>query len=171
MNPMQPTFKRYKIGLIVIIVLMFSVVSLQVGLLVSQHEPWNPLGNYPEQIVTSRVSGINGPAVHTTRKLFVTGTKCNNTDKEVAIRGSTFWQAVNPDGTNTGIIIPGFIGVGIRPPGCITRHFNNLIPLDVVIAVNAGIKLWILSGSDVPVRPSGTGVPHLWRTQPFMIIP
>ena len=161
------------IGFLVLIGLLLTLITaLQVITLATRATPkWNPLGDYQTQIVTSRVAGVKGPAAKLAGSILVTGTKCNALEKAVTVRGSSFWQAVDAKGRNNGVVIPGFIGVGVRPPGCVTHHWKNQIPADVQIAVRGGLARWILAGSDVPIHSQGEGVPRLWITESFQLVP
>ena len=145
------------------------IISAAVILAVSRPAPWNPLGDYPEQKVNSRVPGHEGPAIRVGEKLSVTGTKCARID--VTVRGGSFWQSVDVPGT----FISAGSGIGQRPAKCVTRTFSNPLPLAVEATAGQinGPHQWILTGTETPVRPDGRneGVPRVWKTEPFEVLP
>lgn len=154
--------------------LSLSFLILGVAVVVSVRSPhaWNPLGDYPDQTVSSRVTGVKGPAVRLEDDVVVVGTKCASAS--VRVRGSAFWQSTTPPG----ILVAAGSGVAARPKGCATQTFFNPIPDGVRNAVlrDEPVLHWVITGTETPVRDSGNGrsregVPRAWTTEEFEIIP
>ena len=154
------------LGMIAVGLIVFAVAVI---VAVRAPSPWNPLGDYPEQKVLSRVPGIEGPAVLASDAVTVEGTKCARV--AVRVRGGSFWQSVDVPGT----FVSAGSGVADKSAGCVTRTFVNPIPPAVAQASKGknGPHRWIIAGTETPIRPDGKreGVPRAWATQEFVVIP
>jgi hypothetical protein len=153
-----------------LLVLAAAVVYAEVR----DHPVWSPLGNYPTQTVTSRLPGIEGPAVHIGELVRVVAEKCNTTDAAVDVVGHMFWQAMDPPGS----VIETGAGAGVREVGCVTQEFANPIPAAVQSVISAqhaaGIAQprWRIRGDETPVRDDGDdGRPARWVTENFTVVP
>jgi hypothetical protein len=137
---------------------------------------WDPLGEYPEQSVTSRVAGVEGPAVRLAQivHMNVTATKENLADDDVEVYGETWWRRVEPGG----LIIPGITGWGFRKPGVQSFTFENQLPEDALEDADRRLRrsrrdqvLWRFTGREVPYDDRGrTGKPRHWQTEAFAIV-
>ena len=162
---------RREHGLLAVSLIATSValilISVAVIVALRRPTPWAPLELYADQTVSSRVDGVDGPAVRVDEPLVVTGTKCVKAD--VTVRGSSFWQSVDIPGT----FIPGGSGVADLKAGCTTKTFINPLPAGVIASAATGPRRWILSGTETPVRPNGKseGVPRTWRSEEFEVVP
>ena len=100
-NVEELTAPKQKHGLLAVSLITTSMalilISVAVIVAVFRPAPWNPLGEYADQIVSNRLAGRDGPAVLATDKVIVTGTKCAKTN--VTVRGGAFWQSVDVAGT------------------------------------------------------------------------
>jgi hypothetical protein len=137
-------------------------------------ERWAPLGNYPDQTVTSRVATLEGaPAVQLGgQTVDVTGEKC--ADVEVDVISTVSWKPVDPLG---GGIVVQVEHAGRREAGCVVAQFQNEIPPMVRAAArrqhDRGVEapLWIIRGVEIPVSDDrGRGTPAVWQTEPFAIL-
>lgn len=144
-------------------------------------DPWDPLGDYPIQVITDRVPGITGPAVRLGDPVHSVGRKCNDTDSPVLVSGTRQWQSQRPGGFIAGIER----GNAPRIPGCEKREFWDVPPPDVVAQMQAAISntrgpvVWALNGSETPtgivengqVHAMSNGVPREWTTENFTVVP
>lgn len=134
---------------------------------------WSPLGDYPTQTVTSRIDGIEGPAVRLNSLVEVTAEKCNLSGEPVEVVGRLAWQAMDPPGA----VIETGAGTGVREPGCVTQRFSNPIPAEVRSVISAqhaaGIDepRWRIRGDETPIRDNGSdGRPGRWVTENFTVV-
>lgn len=144
------------LSILALVVLLFSFLHP------IERGEWNPLADYhnPQKVT-------NGPVIHLTDTVNITGTKC--ADAPARVRGTKFWQSEDVHGYT---ILDGY-GVGDRTVGCVTKHYMNVIPAAVAQAVRTGgPKVWHIEGTDTPIRDNGVqGVPRTWVTDPFMLAP
>ena len=153
-------------------VAFFAVASLGLaGVLTAQYvldpNPFDPLGKYPVQQVTSPVV-TNGEAIT------VDATKCSTAPESVTVKGTFYWVSVVPGGYK----VFGGGGVGERVPGCTKFHYTNPMPADMV-AINEhlfgqGIAqvTWRLVGGDIPIDVDGSeGVPRPYHSTSFTVVP
>lgn len=157
---------RWSKVLILIAAVAFSLALLlfAAGFAASRihHKQWNPLGVWAVQAVT------NGPVIHLTDTVNVTGTKCNK--ETVEARGGNQWQQINKPGFPLGASIAGTSGTNTQLKGCHTFHYKNAIPPSVVSYVlTHGTTDWAITGYATPERTSGDGVTRLWRTETFTL--
>jgi hypothetical protein len=139
-----------------------------------QPTPWNPLGDYPTQVVHNRTREIlDSPSAYTDQLLFVTGSKCNATKEPVTVTGTSSWVNIEPGGT----LIHNLDGVDTRAPGCSTKDYRNEILSAVVEATEylyaTGVKkvVWQIQGTDTPIGTDGRkGVPRSWQTDNFTLL-
>jgi len=131
--------------------------------------PYDPLGDYPVQKVTTSIPGVLGPATTTDGVVLVTGTKCNNSRSAVTVRGETAWQSIDPRGG----MVPLGHAIAHRQAGCETRTFANPVPPEVAeITERLGGKvIWRITGTETPLDRHGhEGVPRTWVTENFTVI-
>lgn len=138
--------------------MLIGVAMFVSGVIVaaSETEPWNPLGTYPVQEVTE----VNDVFVHSS------GVKCNDSEKDVDVRGTFGWQRVTP---------PGFAftvgsGTGTRTPGCERFEFDNNIPDEVRAADSPG-AVWRITGTEIPFTDDDEGLARVWTTENFILTP
>lgn len=141
-----------------VVALLGGVAMFIFGAIVaaSEAEPWNPLGAYPAQEITE----VNGVFVHSS------GVKCNDSEKDVDVRGTFGWQRVTP---------PGFAftvgsGTGTRIPGCERFEFDNDIPDEVRAADTPG-AVWRITGTEIPFTSEEEGLVRVWTTENFTLTP
>jgi hypothetical protein len=155
-------------GLAIIAFVISSIVYVNQA---TEKSVWNPLGDYPVQIVDSRVSGIATPALSLNDSLTVRANKCNNTNDPVEIQGRQQWIAVDPAGT----IVPSGSGDNKRLPGCTAITYDNAIPDGVRQRVlqfakeGRNVSIWKITGTETPVKGKVTGEPRYWTTENFTI--
>lgn len=173
--PTPPPIKHRLLNLSAALLLL-SFAVLGVAVLVSVRGPhaWDPLGEYPDQLVLSRVDGVRGPAARLSDGVLVVGTKCVNAN--VQVRGSAFWQSTTPPG----VLVQAGSGVATRRKGCVTENFLNPIPDLVRAAANRTsrpVLRWVITGTETPVRDAGAsgrsreGIPRAWTTEEFELVP
>ena len=122
----------------------------------ADEEPWNPLGEYPVQIVE----------VVSSTRIEVRGTKCNDTSEPVTVYGELSWRRAEPPGFSTDIRS----GSTERIPGCTTQVFLNDIP-EEVLALNRPGDLWAINGTEWPIDENGErGIPRTWTTENFELL-
>lgn len=145
------------------------IISIAVIVALHQPAPWNPLGDYPDQTVLSRVPGHKGPAIKVGGVLSVKGTKCAK--EAVTVRGASFYQSVDVPGT----FVPNGAGIALRVQGCTTKTFSNPLPEAVLATADNpfGAHMWIITGTETPVRDDGKGegIARIWKSEPFEVIP
>jgi hypothetical protein len=158
---------------------------------------WDPLGEFPLQIVTQQpavnlgatpaqvnplVAGesIGGGTTSSTIEFYLdedihsSGVKCVKEDEGVIqVRGTLYWQTTSPPGR----IIKVADGAGSRGPGCQLYNFSNPIPEVVLEEVeklsNEGFETsdWELTGTEIPFKKDGTeGKSRTWTTTTFTLI-
>lgn len=152
-----------------------SVVLSVVAMVKADHDDYDPLGDYPEQIVNSRVPGVEGPAVSAGDALSVTGKKCSNATTTVTVSGYHSWVSVEPPG----IIVEAGRASGVpRDPGCSTSTFTNPMPKGVreriaeLAKAGTATSVWKLAGEECPIPPAGEGVAVCrgWSSEDFTIV-
>lgn len=137
-------------------------------------ETFDPLGDYPTQIVTSRVAGLGAPSARLGETVNVTGTKCNDTDEPVQVTTTQVWVLSVPAGTQVERTTR---GTSTRVPGCTTSDFENPIPPAVAARteqlLRQGIRpLWRITGCDTPIAPDGAdGERRCYESQNFTLLP
>lgn len=145
-----------------------------------QEDHWEPLGEYPVQVVRTNdtyewVAGDQGettiiPATSVSGRILVAGTKC--ADEEVSVIGVVVWQFVEPPGHK----FNDEPGVAVRNPGCETFLYRNEVPPDVRDYALGLIEEEItpvvrIGGIETPSRNGEEGVPVAWTTEPFALLP
>lgn len=144
-----------QVGLAAVSLLLVLLVVLEVAIILGVYDDdeWQPLGPYPVQDVLE----INEAFVR------VVGTKC--AEEDVTVRGTYGWMRVEPPGFSVTL----GEGTGGREAGCHTQEFRNDIP-STVSDLNEPGHVWIILGSETPVRDDGTeGVPLGWQTEEFVL--
>lgn len=163
---------RSSSGLMVMAAVTALVVGISVGFHIFNEDtppPWNPLGEYPIQRVTSRdVTTIDGPSVWLDSHVVVVALKCS-TVPNVKVIGHSSWQRVDP----LGRIFPTGRGTATRELGCSTVDYKNDIPAEVVESTLAvgGRATWRIVGEETPYKSNGErGVTRTWQTQNFVLV-
>lgn len=129
--------------------------------ILTEPDPFDPLGVYPEQEVTSEQPiPIDG-------RVQTNGTKCNRSDRAVHVAGEVRWQSDNP----IGVIHLVSSGVDVRQAGCVTLRFSNPVPEVVAAEVETGGPTrWRIAGTEWPIGPNGErGEPRDWVSEPFTL--
>jgi len=164
-----------KLSLAFLTVLAVGLFAIAGAILYSEArtpEQWDPLGDYEVQVVTSRVDGVPGPAVHLGGLVEVIGVKCNDEPTPVQVEGVVSWQAMDPPGA----AIETGAGTADRPPGCTSQRYANPIPVEVRVAIRAqhaqGVDrpVWRIRGVETPVRGHEEGATARWVTENFTVI-
>lgn len=132
---------------------------------------FDPL-RFPKQLVSNRIDGVDGPAMHLGEELQVVAEKCNTSGKEIGVSGRSRWVSVDPGGS----IIDGTAGSGLRPaaPRCPKFHYSNKLPDGVVARTQElfdegrQFVTWSYTGTEVPLGQSG--VERAWGTELFRIV-
>ena len=140
----------------------------------SVSEVYSPLAEYPVQdiITDQRIEGID--TVSLWEPVAVRGTKCVDPGENIEVTGVLSWQPIEPMGP----VIE--VGTGVRIPeaGCTTEQFENIIPLEVRLALieqfNSGIvnPTWRITGRETPVNidTGEVGTSKIWYTENFIVI-
>jgi len=155
----------------IIIVALFLTWEINLS---DEFDTYDPLGEYPVQIVTAEEILDNGTkAVFLEGDIEVEGTKCNDSSKDVQVVGFITWHAVDPPGT----IVDTGVGRNEMEPGCTTTVFQNQIPVEVRIAIQAqhdnGIHepVWHIQGTEWPLDEDGErGEPRRYETENFIVL-
>lgn len=146
--------------LTVTIVLLVVFVGI-VGLTLSKATPPVTVLSYVPQIVTDKVPGVDGPAVHLGQPVHVYSIKCNLLDKPVVVLGDAWWQ--NIDNINIKIQVASHTR-GTRGVGCKTRTYVNPMPDGVTPGH------WRLYAHEYPQGIKG-GQPATWTSDTFTVVP
>lgn len=166
------TFLLYGFGSL--FVLSFLVLGYGIFSDIHQESEYDPLGDYPVQMVTAEVILDDGTkAVYLDEPVEVEGIKCNDSINIVTVEGSLTWQAVEP----RGVLISTGEGTSEKEPGCTTTIFQNQIPTSVHSAITAqhlrGIDqpLWRIVGIEYPIDEDGArGEPRRFETENFVVL-
>jgi hypothetical protein len=153
---------------------------------------WDPLGDYPVQVVTQLPSTgdvappttalVAAPDNSTTstvsfykdQEINSSGIKCvENSEGIIQIKGTLSWVSDKPGGK----IIEVAKASSERGPGCQLYTFSNPIPdviqeeLDKLSEKGIESSDWHLTGTEIPIREDGEeGVSRTWITTTFTII-
>lgn len=152
---------------------------------------WDPLGEYPLQLVTAGTPGATPPThaptssqpgatgtaivtIYLDQNVTTVGVKCVNDDEGVVtVTGVLSWVSDRPSGH----IIEVGRGGGPRGPGCVSSTYTNPIPaevradIDKLVARGVGESEWHLTGTETPVKPDGTtGLARTWVSTTFRVI-
>ena len=172
----SPEIRRRKaISRFGIIIITIAITLMMAGLLhlFLSFLKWDPLGEYPLQVVTNEqriLDGVSYPTIELNDTLIVNGIKC--AEGRVKIEGTVNWVTDEPPGSeiNTGS------NTGIRGPGCVNQTYRVSVPNEIVEQVkifeSEGIKssIWHLTGTETPIKPDGTeGESQTWITTSFRI--
>jgi hypothetical protein len=154
------------------VVIGFLVVALVVALMTrttttTRTTPkYDPLGDFPTQTVTS------DQPIPVGHDVGINATQCVNAAHVVKLTGDTRWVTVDPAGSS----FTGNHGQGERSPGCHLLHFENPMPVAVIVRVNQlaaqGIHIttWVIEGTATPIAPNGERpVTRAYRTDNFRI--
>lgn len=149
------------------------VLMLSAAYVALRPAPYDPLGDYPVQVVNSTVDGVAGPAVLVGHPVSITGIKCNDTARTVTLRGHYEWRSVSPAGTTVSTPFAN----GSLPPGCTTRTFENPMPPSVVarsreVFARTGVQMvWQITGINIPYTVDGqAGEPRLYQSANFTVV-
>lgn len=181
LSPLHNIF--YVIGLS-IIGIAISLLSIFAYRLYQHSRIWDPLGDYPIQIVKSSENSLpnnedniinksTDVLLYRNKALSVTGIKCVKAPGKVNVRGTIAWVSDSPGG----FILGKDFAAGSRGPGCQQRTFINEIPKDVYEEIirlgKMGISqsVWHLTGTETPIKTNGEkGESRTWVTTSFTII-
>lgn len=181
-----------RLGFIAIGAAIFMVVSIGIYTLY-ENSKWDPLGDYPIQLVTQQptIGGVpvestttvvessdnstsSGVSFYLDDDIHSSGVKCvQDGEGVVLIKGTLSWESDRPPGR----IIKVADGSGERGPGCQLYDFVNPIP-DVILEEIEELSQkgytssdWHLTGTEIPIRDNGEeGVSRTWITTSFTII-
>ena len=143
----------------VFMIVALSLTALNVYLVSSPDEPYNPLRYSHPQI-------INGSKVlHPGDEFTVHRIKCNDGDEILAVVGHSDWRQIGPSGDVIGgtPYRSSSIPLILPPHECNERDGLNQIPLDMKPGT------YILEGTDC-VTP-GFKICRAWETEKFEVIP
>jgi hypothetical protein len=195
--PSKPVRILEWLGLVAIASAIAMLVAIGVYALYDNSK-WDPLGEYPLQVVTQQpavnlgatpghtttpsIAGVEiggGTAASTIsfyldQDIHSSGIKCvKENEGVIRVRGTLYWQSTQPPGR----IIKIADGVGNRGPGCQLYNFSNPVPDAVLEEVGKltreGFETsnWELTGTEVPVKQDGTeGKSRTWITTTFTLI-
>lgn len=147
-------------------VALLTLAAVVVWAELRQPDLWDPLGDYPVQVVVDRDHSISLDGL-----VEVEATKCAR--ERVEVRGVLSWQATDPPGAN----IETGSGTSVREEGCESFRFANPIPFEVREAISAqhaaGLEapVWRITGTETPVDGDREGVPRVWVTENFEVTP
>lgn len=136
--------------------------------------PYSPIPPGEPQEVTSRVPGVDGPAVRIGHDVKVKATRCNTDDRVIQVKGNRVWQTVLPRGTAIADVFP----ANPMPPGCTAYRFSNPMPDEVArrtrqLMAQGITPVWRIAGEATPTDPDtgqdGVAVPY--TSQNFTIVP
>lgn len=138
------------------------LVAGNVAFLRSDILKYEPLGDYPVQIVANRIPGIDIPAAYRGDPLLVTGTRCVKGKYPVAVSAQADWvrRDVSPS-VRIPLVSPGSIRV--REPGCVTRYFSNILPEQM----EPGI--WRYEAVDIATKGDKTQAKAYW-SEDFRVV-
>jgi len=166
---------RKAIGRFGIIVIAIAMTILVITLLQSfiYLFKWNPLGEYPLQVVINKqeiIDGISYPTIGVNDTLVINGIKC--ADGRVNVEGTVIWVTDEPPGSE----IKTGTNTGIRGPGCVNQTYRVSVPNEIVEQVRIfkleGIEtsIWHLTGFETPIKSDGSkGESRTWITTSFRI--
>lgn len=160
---------RYRLLRHLLLIVLAMVVGAALFSFATAPDRYDPLGEYPPQVVKSRVPGISGPAVYAGEDVVIVGLKCNDSTGTVRVEGESQWQSINPRGR----YIANPSGVRDLPPGCTQTPYVNDVPRSIEERVQrtGHAETWSLTGSDTPIRADGfRGEPRVWVTANFRVI-
>ena len=172
----SPDIKRRRaLGRFGIIIITVAITLLLVLILQSFFYifKWDPLGEYPLQVVMNKQEILNGtsyPTIGIDDTLLVTGIKCAT--GRIKVEGTVTWVSDEPPGSE----IETGTNTGTRGPGCVNQTYRVSVPDEIVEQVkifkSEGIKssIWHLTGTETPVKSDGSkGEPRTWITTSFRI--
>ena len=172
----SPEIRRRRIlsrlGIIIITVAM-TLTLAGLASLVAGSLRWDPLGEYPLQVVMNNqeiLDGTSYPTIGLDDTLVVTGIKCAS--GRVKVEGTVTWVTDEPPGSE----IETGTNAGTRGPGCVNQTYRVSVPDEIVEQVkifkSEGLEtsIWHLTGTETPVKSDGTkGEPRTWITTSFRI--
>ena len=172
----SPEIRRRRIlsrlGIIIITVAM-TLTLAGLASIVAGSLRWDPLGEYPLQVVMNKQEILNGtsyPTIGLDDTLVVTGIKCAT--GRIKVEGTVTWVSDEPPGSE----IETGTNTGTRGPGCVNQTYRVSVPDEIVEQVkifkSEGIKssIWHLTGTETPVKSDGSkGEPRTWITTSFRI--
>ena len=172
----SPDIKRKRLmGRFGIIVITIAITILLIAIIQSilYLFKWNPLGEYPLQVVMNNqeiVDGISYPTISLDDTLVVTGIKCAS--GRVKVEGTVTWVTDEPPGSE----VETGKNTGTRGPGCVNQTYRVSVPDEIVEQVkifkSEGIEtsIWHLTGTETPIKSDGgEGESRTWITTSFRI--
>ena len=172
----SPEIRRRRIlsrlGIIIITVAM-TLTLAGLASIVAGSLRWDPLGEYPLQVVMNKQEILNGtsyPTIGLDDTLVVTGIKCAT--GRIKVEGTVTWVSDEPPGSE----IETGTNTGTRGPGCVNQTYRVSVPDEIVEQVkifkSEGVEgsIWHLTGTETPVKSDGSkGEPRTWITTSFRI--
>jgi len=172
----SPEMRRRRIlsrlGIIIITVAM-TLTLAGLAFLVADSLRWDPLGEYPLQVVMNNqeiLDGTSYPTISLDDTLVVTGIKCAS--GRVKVEGTVTWVTDEPPGSE----IETGTNSGTRGPGCVNQTYRVSVPDEIVEQVkifkSEGVEgsIWHLTGTETPVKSDGSqGESRTWITTSFRI--
>lgn len=104
---------------------------------------------------------IDNPGLMVTQggSLLVTAVKCNHSSEDVGVDGRSYWRNLD-----TGDLVPkSAVSGAVRPPGCPTLHYANLVPIDLPPG------RYQLEGVEVADSDDGRVQREAWHTETFVV--
>jgi hypothetical protein len=171
---------------IAVIILAAIMVAFWGGSQWYEATKWNPLAQYPIQVVSNdkKVNAEHlvtendnaysqSPSFYWDQEIHSSGIKCVKADEGVVdIQGILYWVSDDPPGR----LIEAGRGANKRGPGCQQYEFSNPIP-DIILAEMQKLKdrgmkssVWHLSGTETPIRGDEEGESRTWQTTTFKVI-
>lgn len=150
-----------------VVAFAFSVAFGVISFYATHSAKWNPLGPYPQQVVTNvnHVVPVNGT-------VNIIALKCSKFDG-IVVHASGEWIPVNhPED-----FVSGGAGQTVRfkscgpTPSASSFNFHLHLPSKVVADVtDKDYRIWRLTGYETPINSHGKrGVPRAWTTDTFSI--
>ena len=172
----SPEIRRRRIisrfGIIIITIATTLILAGLASLIVDSLR-WDPLGEYPLQVVMNKQEILNGtsyPTIGLEDTLVVTGIKCAS--GRIKVEGTVTWVSDEPPGSE----IETGKNTGTRGPGCVNQTYRVSVPDEIVEQVkifkSEGVEgsIWHLTGTETPVKSDGSkGEPRTWITTSFRI--
>lgn len=142
----------------------FPSLSLVVGLLLVVNIVTTVIPWFDDEFTPLHGSGYDFPQqaddVITAGGILSVGPveKCNSNHKSVIVNGTLTWRKLYP----VTKIVEGIHTDSIRPPGCVTFNYENMVPEELTPGT------WVLTGTDEAFL-SGNTQKIGWETEPFEV--
>lgn len=161
------TLLKFASGWVATIAVLFSACILAVFFILvlrSYLFPNHPLGDYSEQVVLSRIVGIDGPATEERGHVALRAQTCVRGGKEVAVWTDAIWinQATSDYRVRATNLTNGAV---IREQGCKTWVYGAKLPREVTPG------MWRLEGVDITMRGGRFEQIKTWQSEVFRVMP